>query len=333
VLALSIVRWHESDPRVPDYIKELIVAESAANNGLALTLAYLPLLLLKNDANTDTAIGMRFHDVGAYQVLLGALVGVVWGAVAAWVLNFAIARGLPDEESYIAFEVALALSVLGDAQATGSDGIPVCFNGGRRGDAADSEASTTDALDILLTFAAFVYLGYILPWSSWGALGVGRLIGLSIAVLLLTRLPFTLLLLLRWLRGAPMLRNLWDAAFVGWFGPVGGATIYYAVDAEDRLPGQVDEAFNICSFIVLTHVIAFSVSAPPLTRLYARHGSSRPRRQPRAVAPGRPLSRWQGNPQLRPMRALRQPGRAALQAAVTAGPPLSLSCLQLTRPV
>jgi NhaP-type Na+/H+ or K+/H+ antiporter len=278
VLASSIVRGHESDPRVPDDIKELIVVESAANDGLALPLVYLPLLLLKPDLSTGAAIGMWFYDVWAFQVLLGALIGAVWGAVAAWILNFAIARGLPDKESRLAFEVALALSVLGGVQAMGSDGILACFTAGvafywvqnfGSDPALESEASTADAVDILLTFAFFVYLGYILPWSSWGALGVGQLFGLSIAVLLLTRLPFTLLL--RFLRGAPVLRNLWDAAFVGWFGPVGVAAIYYAVDAEDQLPGQVNEAFDICSFIVLTHVIVFSVSAPPLTRLYARH--------------------------------------------------------------
>jgi NhaP-type Na+/H+ or K+/H+ antiporter len=274
VLASSIVRGHESGAGVPTSLKELIIAESAANDGLALPLVYLPLLLILSSP-PSSGIGVWFYDVWAYQVLLGAFIGAVAGAAAALLLNAAVRHNLPDKESRLAFEIALALGVLGGVQAMGSDGILACFTAGlafywvqhlEHEPELESEATTADALDILLTFSFFIYLGFVFPWAAWGRLGVGRLFLLSFAVLLFTRLP--IVLLLKAVGLAPVLKSYSDAAFVGWFGPVGVAAVYYAADAFEQTGGRDDTPFEIVTFVVLIHTVVFSVTGPLGTRWY-----------------------------------------------------------------
>jgi NhaP-type Na+/H+ or K+/H+ antiporter len=280
VLAAAIVRGRQAEQQLPARLEDLIVSESAANDGLGLPFVYLPLLLLITPSAGE-AIGMWFYDIWLYQVVLSFVMGAVWGAVAGRLLGVAVKHSLPDKESRLAFELVLALAVLGGVQVIGSDGFLGCFAAGiafkwaKGGDAdahIESEVTTTDALDILLTMLFFAFLGAVLPWQAWAALGVGRLIALSLAVLLLTRMPA--ILVLRGLRLAPAVETYADALLVGWFGPVGVAAIYYAVDAGSQLAAAGDTAradvpFVICSFVVLAHVVTFSFTGPLVSWLYA----------------------------------------------------------------
>ncbi len=88
---------------------------------------------------------------------------------------------------------------------------------------------------------------------------------LALAVLLLRRLPAVLAL-------KPLLGRVGgtrDALFLGWFGPIGVAALFYATFSVNK--AGVEEAWVIGSLIICASIIVHGLSATPLTRLYGRH--------------------------------------------------------------
>lgn len=71
----------------------------------------------------------------------------------------------------------------------------------------------------------------------------------------------------------PQLRNRWDAGFVGWFGPIAVAAVYYASLMEHRLKEPL--IWDVVSLVVCGSIIAHGLSGAPLTRLYGRTAGCR----------------------------------------------------------
>ena len=105
-------------------------------------------------------------------------------------------------------------------------------------------------------------LGLALPWDKWLGLGWGGLL-LVVAVLLLRRLP-ALLLLRRFL---PQLRGIQDALFVGWFGPIGVAALFYAFLSLDKT--GLESAWVVGSMILCASIFAHGLTAVHLAQLYS----------------------------------------------------------------
>jgi sodium/hydrogen antiporter len=110
----------------------------------------------------------------------------------------------------------------------------------------------------------FVLLGMALPWEGWLELGWGGLL-LVVAVLLLRRLPAVLAL--RPLLG-PLRGRAKDVLFLGWFGPIGAAALYYATFSF-RETG-IEEAWVVGSLVICASVVVHGRTATPLTKLYGR---------------------------------------------------------------
>jgi sodium/hydrogen antiporter len=89
-----------------------------------------------------------------------------------------------------------------------------------------------------------------------------------VAVLLLRRLPTVLAL--RPLLG-PLRGRARDVLFLGWFGPIGAAALYYA--AFSLRETGIEEAWVVGSLIICASVVVHGVSATPLTKLYGRLSS------------------------------------------------------------
>jgi sodium/hydrogen antiporter len=107
-------------------------------------------------------------------------------------------------------------------------------------------------------------LGMALPWEGWLELGWGGLL-LVAAVLLLRRLPAVLAL--RPLLGSLRSRGK-DVLFLGWFGPIGTAVLYYA--AFSYRETGIEAAWIVGSLVICASVVVHGVSATPLTKLYGR---------------------------------------------------------------
>ncbi len=103
-----------------------------------------------------------------------------------------------------------------------------------------------------------------LPWEGWLELGWGSLL-LVAAVLLLRRLPAVLAL--RPLLG-PLRSKGKDVLFLGWFGPIGAAALYYA--AFSYRETGIEAAWTVGSLVICASLLVHGVSATPLTKLYGR---------------------------------------------------------------
>jgi NhaP-type Na+/H+ or K+/H+ antiporter len=93
-----------------------------------------------------------------------------------------------------------------------------------------AESYFQDVIDLLLNLAIFVYLGAVIPWSSFSETALGlsywRLIVVAILILLFRRLPIVMALL----KVIPALKTRREGIFTGWFGPIGVGT-YHVITA------------------------------------------------------------------------------------------------------
>jgi NhaP-type Na+/H+ or K+/H+ antiporter len=86
-----------------------------------------------------------------------------------------------------------------------------------------------------------------------------------VAVLLLRRLPAVLAI--RPLLGA-LRRRAKDVLFLGWFGPIGAAALYYA--AFSLRETGIEAAWTVGSLVICASVVVHGITATPLTKLYGR---------------------------------------------------------------
>ena len=206
---------------------------------------------------------------GGAAVVFGALVGYGAGRLLEW----AQGEGTIERTSFLAYTIALSLAVLGAAKLLGTDGVLAVFVAGLAFDAAVSESDRAqeervqEAVNRFFILPIFVLLGLTIPWEGWIGLGWSGLF-LALAVLLLRRLPAVLAL-------KPLLgrvRGTRDALFLGWFGPIGVAALFYANFSVSK--AGVEEAWVVGSLIICTSILVHGLSATPLTRLYGRRAQN-----------------------------------------------------------
>ncbi len=267
VVASTIVTGRVAEEHLPADLRHTLSAESGANDGLAYPLVLLPLLVLERpmgEVLTHWLARTLLWEVGG-AVVAGALLGHAAGRLLRWAETH---QGV-ERTSHLAYTLALSLAVLGGAKLLGTDGILAVFVAGLAFDGVVSsrerreEENVQEAVNRFFTLPIFALLGLALPWADWLALG-WRAPLLAGLVLLLRRLPA--LLALRPLLGEP--RGLPAALFLGWFGPIGVAALYYASLAQRRVGAE--EAWVLGSLLICSSVVAHGLTATPLTRRYGR---------------------------------------------------------------
>lgn len=267
VVASSIVTGGVAERNLPARLRHLLSAESGANDALAYPLVLLCVLMLGGPASE--ALPEWLLRVVLWEVLVAAGFGLLAGYGAGVLLEYAEVRRTIERTSYLAYALALTLAVLGGAKLLGTDGLLAVFTAGlgfslavRESERID-EQGVQEAVNGFFTLPAFALLGLALPWEAWRELGWAGP-GLAVAVLGLRRLP-AFLALRPWLGGV---RTGRDALFLGWFGPIGIAALFYS-QLSVRQAG-VEEAWEVGSLVIAASVVAHGVSAAPLTKLYGR---------------------------------------------------------------
>jgi len=279
VLSNSIVKGKFADKHVPASVRNIINAEAGANDGLGFPYLFLALYLLARfDQDRGTSVGEEIgrwaYGVLVYQILLSIAYGFLIGFVARKTLRWAEERQYIDRESFFSYGLALALFTLGTTGLFGSDDIFACFVAGNsftwddRYRIRSEESDVQDILDMLLNNAAFLYLGLIIPWNAYTNVGDGltpwRVVVLAILVLLLRRPPWVMASF----RIIPALSNWKEAAFTGWFGPIGVGAIFYGQVAlrelpNDELRARLREIYNpIILFLVFASVLCHGITIP-----------------------------------------------------------------------
>ncbi|KAG9069148.1 hypothetical protein KI688_010043 [Linnemannia hyalina] len=288
VLSNSVVKGRFAEKHVPPRIRYLLSAESGINDGMGLPFLFLGLYLMR-ERTIGTAVAKWFYMVWAYQILLSIVLGGLIGAAARKLVKGAKNRNLIDKESFLVFSIALALAVAGCVSILASDDLLACFIAGNVFAWDDwfsneiAEAHIQETIDMLLNLACFVYIGASIPFANFHdmalELSVWRLIVLAILILMLRRLPFVMALK----RFIPALASYREAAFAGWFGPIGvGAVFFSKVTASltnpDNLgdnPHNVERLLRVRSvvypvvmFLVLSSVLIHGVTVPLLHLQY-----------------------------------------------------------------
>jgi len=262
VLASNVVTGGPAEKTLPNRDREVLSLESGANDGLALPLVIAALAV----AGPMTAGSALWES--AYAVTGALVLGGVFGWLAARALAYAEKHRDAERTPTLLFTAFLALGVLGASGLLRLDGVLAAFAAGiaynlaGKGDERARDAGLNESVNRLAALPFFVYFGAVLPWAEWSALGwTGA--ALAVAVLLLRRLPWLLLL------ARPLRLRSADALYLGWFGPIGVSGVFYLTLVAER-GAATPELLAAGSLIVVVSVIAHGVTAAPGVALYRR---------------------------------------------------------------
>lgn len=174
-----------------------------------------------------------------------------------------------ERTSILTVSLALSLTVLGITELVGMSGVLAAFVAGAvfnatgSSDAKERQEEVQGAITRFFDLPIFVLLGMALPWEGWLELGWSGVL-LAAAVLLFRRLPAVVAL--RPLLGE--LRETKELLFLGWFGPVGAAALYYAAFSLQET--GIEEVWTVVSLIICASVLVHGLTDTPLTKLYGR---------------------------------------------------------------
>mgnify|MGYP000585572933 CR=1 FL=1 len=267
VVASSVVTGKFAQTHLPVRIRNGLSLESGANDGLAFLFVMLAILAISH--SPGEAASRWFLDVLLIGVMAAAAVGVVVGFLSAKLLSMADRKGWVASSSLLGYTIAFSLATLGGAKLFGADALISVFAAGLTFNLCSNrneeheEEHIQEAVAKLFTMPMFVIFGLSLPISAWSDAG-WYLVALALAILLLRRLPVLAAL-------SPAFNgyyNRQDVGFLGWFGPIGIAAIYYATLAHKHLEDPI--FWHVASAIVLGSILLHGVTAAPLTKLYRR---------------------------------------------------------------
>ncbi|KAG9258891.1 Cation/H+ exchanger [Emericellopsis atlantica] len=239
ILSNVIVKGKFADQNIPKDLQNLIIAESGTNDGLGYPFLFFALYLIKFVGAGATSGGGLGEGLGVWVVLTWCYViflSILYGTVVGWIgkelLYWCEKRNFVDRESFLVFAVALALFVLGTCGLIGTDEVLACFIAGNALTWDDwfREETESDSLqptvDMLLNVSVFLWYGAYMPWNRFvedATTNLGTLFFLAVCVLVLRRLPW--ILGMHW--WIPQIADRRQAAFMGFFGPIGVSAVYY----------------------------------------------------------------------------------------------------------
>jgi NhaP-type Na+/H+ or K+/H+ antiporter len=278
IISAAVIGGRFAVKHVPLPIRQLLIAESASNDGLAYPFLSIA-VYLTTEASRETALEKWLVISWLYQVILGTVIGAIIGYSFSRLLRFAHQRGFLDRESYVAQYIALALFTVGATNSLGNDDLLAAFAAGSAisWDGHFNLQTENDAfssiLDLVLNCACFIYIGAWLPFDQFNISEVGispwRLLSLMLVILALRRIP-SLLILYKWM---PEVSNWREALFCGHFGPIGVGAVFISVLAQSRLeaphnpPSSQQDVLAIAlqpivSFVVLGSIVTHGLSIP-----------------------------------------------------------------------
>jgi NhaP-type Na+/H+ or K+/H+ antiporter len=265
VVASSIVTGDFARKRLPRRIRSFLSLESGANDGLAYLFVLLPILMI---GQADEPWQSWIAGALLRGVVVGAVLGAAIGFGAGKVLHWAHRDGFIESYSFLTFTTTLSLFTLGAASLLHADALIAVFIAGLTFNLSTDtgerheEERIQESMSKLFTLPMFVLFGLAAPLDDWARLGA-PLAALAAATLLLRRLPVVALLY-------PALRRAYtrrDAAFIGWFGPLGIAAVYYSTHAVNET-GQT-LLWTVASAVIAASILVHGMTAAPLTRAYS----------------------------------------------------------------
>ncbi|KIM74330.1 hypothetical protein PILCRDRAFT_707202 [Piloderma croceum F 1598] len=278
IICAAIVGGKFAIKHVPVNLRNILSAESAANDGLAYPFLSISIYLI-TETSRGTAISKWFLVGWLYEVILGTLLGAALGYAFSHLMKYSHRKGFIDRESYVAQYLALTFLTIGITSTIGSDDLLAAFAAGNaiswdgHFNQQTEDEVFSSVIDLLLNCGCFIYIGAWLPLAAFNSPELGitpwRLVVLFIAIMVLRRIP-PLLLLFKWI---PEINGWREALFSGHFGPMGVGAVFISSLALTRLatphnPPQNQEELlasvlqPITAFVVLGSIVVHGLSIP-----------------------------------------------------------------------
>jgi sodium/hydrogen antiporter len=278
--ASPVVTGELAETHLPGRVRHVISFESGANDGLSYLFVFLPLLLLTREAGV--ALHHWLLHTFLWEVGAGTLLGLFIGWAAAWLLHVAERADAIEGDWRLVYTVALALAAVGLGRAVHVDELLVAFAAGAAfvqvvsEHEREEEEHGQEAVNRFFAVPLFAIIGTLIPWEGWFRLGWSAPL-LVLGILLLRRPP--VLLALRPL--LPNLHALRDVLFVGWFGPIAIAALYYASHAATHFDEPV--VWDIVTLLIVASTIVHGSTAAAGTLMYGRASTREQARPPLQV--------------------------------------------------
>ncbi len=267
VIASSIVTGGLAREHLPEAFRYGLSTESAANDGLAYPLVFLPILLLK--PNQESPWLTWLWDAILWPIGGAVVLGIGLGWAVGKSLLWAERHNTLDHKAFLATTLALTMLALGLGKYFATDSIVVVFVAGVvfsqlvGGAARAKEDNVQETVNLFFTIPIFILFGLMLPVERWLELGWGGVI-FTLGVLLFRRIPVILLL-------APVM-PLWKdwklALLAGHFGPIGISALFYSMVILDKSGHNI--AWVAGSLVVTASLVVHGTTASPSARLWAR---------------------------------------------------------------
>lgn len=263
VVASALVTGPLAERHLPRWLRRSLQIESGANDGLAIAFVLLPVIVVTQ--GTGAWLGEAGQALG-----VGLGIGLVTGYLVGRAVSSLHRSGAYGDEYVLAVGVGLALVNVAGGELLGGSGILAAFVSALvfsellHEEAAGPLERMQGAVEKLFILPVFALFGLLLPWDAWAGLGVG---GLAFAawVLLLRRPPVVGPAL-----AATTATGRRGATFLGWFGPLGVAAMYYVTFIEEYDPARYETVFAACTLAIAASIVAHSVSATPWVRRFGR---------------------------------------------------------------
>jgi sodium/hydrogen antiporter len=255
-----------TDERVPARIRRILNVESGLNDGIATPFVYVALGLATAEATGSEGWIADAITSGA----IGAVAGIVVGAVGGWLLVAADRRQWPSVQSRQLAVLALSIGSYLVALAFGGNGFIAAFVGGLAFGVATRRRSEdavefTEAQGSLLAIVVWTVFGITVGGSLVaGGLNLPAIAYAILSLTVIRMVPVALALL-----GSRF--QLSTVGFIGWFGPRGLASIVFLIIALEGLHGagqETDVLVATIGWTVLLSVILHGLTAVPLARRY-----------------------------------------------------------------
>jgi sodium/hydrogen antiporter len=249
ILAATALQTGSFYRRVPIHIRHLLRAEAGCN-GITTTLVLDIATYLLRYRGSAKYVVIKSASLGlGYDIALSIALGAAIGFAARYMLWFFDDKGWVDRPAFLSLYLALAIFCAGIGSIIGTDDVLLAFVAGYCLDYDDKYQHYTKAsklsetIDLLLNLTYFVFIGSVVPWSSFNSIALNikpwRLVVGTLLIFMFRRLPaFT------FIKGlVPDLKNMREAAFYAHFGPIGGGAVFAALLIKGQLtPGSVRSA-------------------------------------------------------------------------------------------
>ncbi len=258
---------------IPLRIRQALNVESGLNDGIALPVLLLFLVLATDGASGDLDASVYLI---AKQVVLGALAGAVIAFLGSWAFDWFGGRGWMSGDFERIAVFALALLSYAGAEVVGGNGFIAAFCAGLTVGNVSKRMprcifSFVETEGQLFTLAIFFLFGASMAAPVLAAADLSAVVYAVLSLTVIRMIPVALAL-----KG---MKFRWDTILiVGWFGPRGVASILYLMiliehEHEHEILG-LGTIETVAVLTILLSILLHGISAKPLAALYSRRINS-----------------------------------------------------------